>query len=263
MLLSLTLLFRAARGITTVPFAGRGVHAFFFRLLQGLGYEGIEALHKEQEKCFTVSPLFKCKESSNPCDFWFRITSLRKDLSRILLDLEGERVPPFVLRGIEFEPLEVIREQDKHPWAGTCSFEELYNNGLVWARAPKPDLLGFRFITPTAFRIVNSRLNMPLPYPRLVFQSLANKWNTFAPMPLWIDWSDFDRWITLARFSLNTKALAFGSFKQVGFVGECWFLVDPQAKSMLRQALYTLAQFAFYAGVGRKTTMGMGMVRPL
>ena len=40
-------------------------------------------------------------------------------------------------------------------------------------------------------------------------------------------------------------------------------MVDPRAKPMLRQALYTLAQFAFYAGVGRKTTMGMGMVRPL
>jgi CRISPR-associated endoribonuclease Cas6 len=111
--------------------------------------------------------------------------------------------------------------------------------------------------------MVNTRLNMPLPWPRLVFQSLANKWNAFAPMQLWINWADFDRQVTVARFDLKTKLLDFGGFRQVGFVGECWFLIDPEARVPLRHALYTLAQFAFYAGVGRKTTMGMGMVRPL
>ena len=154
----------------------------------------------------------------------------------------------------------VYHRQEEHPWAGHSSFEELYNNGIAIAQQGK-NTIGLQFVSPTAFRMVNSRLNMPLPLPHLVFRSLAEKWNAFSLLPLRINWQKFDRAVTIARHRLETQLLDFGRYAQVGFVGECLYLIDNRAGFQLLRTLQILAEFAFYAGAGRKTTMGMGQVR--
>ena len=54
--------------------------------------------------------------------------------------------------------------------------------------------------------------------------------------------------------------LRFRRSPQVGFVGQvtCGLMAENEAA---RCQLNALADFAFYAGVGMKTAMGMGMVR--
>ncbi len=123
------------------------------------------------------------------------------------------------------------------------------------------DTVGLRFYSPTAFRLGNSGLNLPLPLPEQVFQSLLQKWDRFAPVPLELNREELKHHLGVARHSLKTRMLDFGTYKQVGFIGNCWFLMDGKTGQPSRQVLHTLADFAFYAGVGRKTTMGMGQVR--
>lgn len=248
---------------------GKAAHAAFFGLLAKIDQGMATRLHNAFEKPFSISFSQEGSVSANPLHqpdqgYWLRITSLDGELSRLLLESATELSALGTLRlfGMKLEVAKVSCHPKEHPWAGQSTYEELYNNGVAMSRRKeKAYTIGLRFASPTAFRLVDSRLNMPLPWPRLVFQSLAEKWNAFSPIPLWLNWPAFDRQVSIAHHRLETQVLDFGRYRQVGFVGECWYLLDRSADLKLRQALHALADFAFYAGVGRKTTMGMGLVR--
>lgn len=272
MLTSIVLIIRPGEDCGLPPTLGNAVHGCFLNLIQGLEPALAVQLHDSKgEKLFTASllqgplstkaELLHLRKGDN---YWLRFTSLNLPLSLLLWELSAGSVGRIRLFDAEFQVAKVAKLPEEHPWAGQSSFEELYNNGVALARGGKDGhMIGLQFASPTAFRLVDSRLNMPLPWPHLVFQSLAKKWNAFSPIPLWIDWSAFDRLVTVARHRLETRMLDFSRYHQVGFVGECWYLIDRKASSRLVQALHTLADFAFYAGVGAKTTMGMGLTRPI
>jgi len=220
-------------------------------------------LHDSGEKPFSLSLICERKTCAGepPATYGLRIASLEEKLSSLLLRLDPNRIRSLRLARVEFEVVGIAREKGEHPWAGYSTYQELYNNGIARARKPGSRMIGLRFASPTAFRLVGSRLNMPLPWPRLVFQSLAQRWNAFSPIPIWVNWPEFDRSVTVGRCrGLDTAMLDFGHYKQVGFVGDCWFHIDKDARISTVQALNTLADFAFFSGVGRKTAMGMGLV---
>jgi len=106
---------------------------------------------------------------------------------------------------------------------------------------------------------------MVLPLPELVFDSLARQWNSLAPVPLQIDRQALrtytDQHVVIKRLeSLHTQMLHFAKAPQVGFVGRVSFGLMGD-NDIARLYLNMLADFAFYAGVGMKTTMGMGQCR--
>ncbi len=49
--------------------------------------------------------------------------------------------------------------------------------------------------------------------------------------------------------------------KSIGCVGTVSYKLLGEIEPLLIKQMNVLADFALYAGVGRKTTMGMGMVR--
>ena len=53
----------------------------------------------------------------------------------------------------------------------------------------------------------------------------------------------------------------YAGYRQLGFVGACEFLPHRGVPADVVRVLHLLAAFAFFAGVGYKTTMGMGQVR--
>jgi CRISPR-associated endoribonuclease Cas6 len=66
----------------------------------------------------------------------------------------------------------------------------------------------------------------------------------------------------IAQHELCTAMFQFPRHLQIGFVGRCRF-ATPIGDAERLQMLNALADFALYAGVGYKTTMGMGQVRRL
>jgi len=124
------------------------------------------------------------------------------------------------------------------------------------------------FVSPTPFSFGQKpwgKMVVPLPEPRLVFGSLLKVWSALAPSPLRMDEaalkSYIEKNVVIKRIDgLRTAMLRFPDAPQVGFVGRVTFrlMTDEDAA---RARLNTLADFAFYAGVGMKTAMGMGMVR--
>lgn len=105
---------------------------------------------------------------------------------------------------------------------------------------------------------------LPFPLPEQVFGSLLDKWNTFAPVALPDETRRFaDECLALCRYRLNTQPVAFkkGGL-EMGFVGQVRYAALNRDRYWL-SVLQTLADFAFYAGVGYQTTTSMGQVRRL
>ncbi len=138
------------------------------------------------------------------------------------------------------------------PWSSRASWEGLLHGDrrasgrLVWC-------------TPTAFR--QGDVDLPLPLPRLVFGGLLEKWNRFSPHPLAWEAGALERHLVVSEHRLVTRGFHDGRAVIPGFVGWTEFRLLRGAGEEERRAYSALVQFAFYAGVGRKTTHGMGLVR--
>jgi CRISPR-associated endoribonuclease Cas6 len=64
-------------------------------------------------------------------------------------------------------------------------------------------------------------------------------------------------------FNIQTEMIADSRSKFIGCVGKVNYRLFGDIEPEIIQQINTLADFAFYCGVGRKTPMGMGMLRRL
>jgi CRISPR-associated endoribonuclease Cas6 len=121
-----------------------------------------------------------------------------------------------------------------------------------------------RFVTPTYFSR-NGR-DVPLPDPVLVFRSLAQRWNAFAPASLTIN-DELSRALVsavlLSDASVDTVSVQVGRLAwQTGFVGDAEFGLTRTAAPGVAAVFAALSRFAAIAGVGAQTTHGFGEVSP-
>ena len=101
------------------------------------------------------------------------------------------------------------------------------------------------------------------PQPRWLWESWARKWNAFAPPPRQMDVrgvGDTAARGLVADYELRTVTLDYRKFPQKGFTGWARYDLRAATERGLRQ-LNALADFAFYAGTGYKTALGMGQTR--
>jgi len=118
----------------------------------------------------------------------------------------------------------------------------------------------FEFMTPTTFR--KGKCDWLMPDPKLIFKGLIRKWQTFSDLKIDIDLREvIENKVIVAGVWIGTKRIEFSGFGWVGgFTGSVILHLDTEEEKTLRW-LNTLARFAEFAGVGRKTTMGLGQVR--
>lgn len=147
-----------------------------------------------------------------------------------------------------------IASRQDGPWAGTVDWGK-------FGAGKSARTIQFHFCTPTAFR--QGDLDLPLPAPRLIFRGLLTRWNAFAPIPLPLDGETIDRSVALSSARIETRVFYDGRAHIPGFVGPVEFRILRRAPKEAVRALHALAEFAFYAGVGRKTTHGMGLVKKM
>ncbi|MEW6141530.1 MAG: CRISPR system precrRNA processing endoribonuclease RAMP protein Cas6 [Chloroflexota bacterium] len=141
------------------------------------------------------------------------------------------------------------------PLCGNSSFEDLMEKAAMERQ------ISLRFLSPTVFRSKGNR-NTLRPDARLIFNSYLTRWNAFSPVKLdsgWLTWCS--EYVRLDKYRLSTQKVDFGSYQETGLVGECTFSAPGDAPPEMLSALNALADFAWYAGTGAKTTMGMGQTR--
>jgi CRISPR-associated endoribonuclease Cas6 len=201
---------------------------------------------------------------------YLRIASVETTLSRCLTE---SLAPAWLgatvyLGGVPFRVRTVADHDGDHPQAGTLSYVALADKVKQY---PPPSGLDMRFLTPTTFRrspqldgpFGDDPYDVPLPLPELAFGGLLEMWNTFAPQPLPEDMDVFVRdCVVVSRYRLHTELVSFGSGRRGrvgGFVGECRFAIRCGDEAW-RQRVGFLAAFAPFAGVGWRTTVGLGQV---
>ena len=227
------------------------VHRYVLALIQARDPALSAALHRDaRHKPFTAALL----RSDNGHGACLRLTALDGPVAAQFDVLSDP--PPVTCDGRAFAFAGVSRS---HPLACRSDPGTLWRVSLHGPAVPPRVRL--RFVTPTAF---DSPTGL-FPLPALVCASLGRKWARQAD-PAWAPEASaveaLGAALRVVRHDLRTERVSLGRYHATGFTGECDLALLPGAPPVLARLLHLLAGFAFYAGVGLKTTMGMGQVRP-
>lgn len=288
---ALVLHLRAPRPLHVPRHLGRAIYSLGLNLIGRSNPLLASSLHDQQtEKPFAVSALM-CGDAPilgniTPSDpVWIRLVGLSADVVSALETyrvVESRRIAEGeeVAAELNYLAWRVIRvEWDQGRLPGLFSYRSLIERN----RSAQPTKhLTLRFRTATTFRSLG--VNSPLPRADQVFGSLLSRWITFTTLKLRDLPHDqvmafLQYHLFVSRFDARTELYVFkDGGKEVGFIGDVNFEIvrrsdalgrsSVEAERLIQQhyiwfarTVNLLADFAYYSGVGRKTTWGMGMVR--
>ena len=250
---------------------GRYLHSCFFTLMGNVSPELATKLHKSnQERPFTVSTLYPCKNIHFKPDkynqmitirkgekYWFRITGMTAEICDVINQICGNNKPMIRIDTVSFDIFQT--DQKKHSRAGSFKYEDIGN----FLNHPPPHTYSLQFISPTAFHSRNQ--NIVFPMPVLVFPRLLKRWNRFCPEKWQISedltHDQFEEWVMVSGYKLQTHSLDFGpKGRELTFSGYCEYKASRNAPFRVKQILHVLLRFSFFAGIGYGTPKGMGQV---
>ena len=248
---------------------GKHLHALFLTVVSSVDQKLGDRLHEQQkEKAFTLSPLqmsnsprrdralqWEHKQSipaGTAC--WWRISllddALFADLTPLWLNLNPSR--PWHLGPANLQITSILgTAQSPQPWANFCSYAQLYEQASDSTRQ-----LAFQVCTPATFR--QGKYDSALPTRECVFHSLLNRWNRYSGMMFS---ETLIEHLFPSFFDIRTELVSHPEGKWAGCVGAISYRILGDVDPVAMKQLNALSDFALYAGVGRKTPMGMGMIR--
>jgi CRISPR-associated endoribonuclease Cas6 len=255
---------------TSAPAAlGRAVHGWFLDRVREMDPSLAHRLHEgEGPRPFTASNLWGggrarggkvALDPQRPCHV--RLTGLTEEVSGAIeraLPEEGEML---ALAGIPLRVTGVATETERHPWAGRADYADLVQQYTLGSDR-RPRGVTLRFASPTLFR--SRGRDLPLPLPSLAFNGYLRKWNAFSPLALPEEARRYAEECTaLGRFKLRSHLVSFerrGKGAHVGFTGQVRFrfLVGD---GYWTRVMLLLAGYAFWAGTGYRTTVGLGQTQ--
>ncbi|MBZ0281018.1 MAG: CRISPR system precrRNA processing endoribonuclease RAMP protein Cas6 [Anaerolineae bacterium] len=257
-LASITLHLRPTHADTIPAQTGRAAQAWFLDSLRTLDSAVSAAVHdgSGQLKPFTArglhpAPTGELMNLSPRQSYSLRVTTLHTDLTHLALNML-----PIWRQGITLHDQLFAVE---HIEVASTTYADLLTRQPV---SPSRRL-AFAFLTPTAFKRTGD-LSIPLPLPEYVFGSLIDRWTRFAPAaPLH---NDMRAWVmahlSVDSHEIRTRRVSFERANKgvtVGFTGTVAYYAGNSELPFLAQ-LHALADYASYASIGAKTTVGLGQV---
>jgi len=243
---------------------GRAAHAAILAQIAAADAALAARLHGEPGiKPLTVSNVLGLEGHSGRAfvtpgrTYGLRVTVMSEALAAIARGWSAAAMSPLMLDGLAWCVEGITAEAAGHPWAGDESYEALAAGALRLAAPPTQWTL--EFCSPITFR--HGAINQPLPLPELVFGSLLDKWNMFAPLPLPAELHSTIATLMVSRFDLRSLVTPTkGGALQIGAVGRCAYCAPRGDQSWLA-GIDLVARFAFYSGVGAGTARGFGQTR--
>ncbi|MFZ4828698.1 MAG: CRISPR-associated endoribonuclease Cas6 [Phototrophicaceae bacterium] len=264
-LLSVVVNVRPRESTTVPPQLGRAVHAVFLQWVSNQDAALAKHWHDaEGIKPYTCSNLVGAgriqdnQRSVNPeTSYWFRITTLNADITQVMRQVIEHPPASVDLNGVVFDVEGMMT--NGHEWAGESSYQGLSAPWFM-AHDPAPRRVSLEFISPITFR--KDDMTMPLPLPSLVFGSLCDRWNAFSSVTIAPQLRIYaEQTVAIHHFELRSRQVepkpqnkVEGSVGSVGYFNTRY---DRYWASMIA----LLADFSFYAGAGRMTTIGLGQTR--
>jgi CRISPR-associated endoribonuclease Cas6 len=259
----------ATEPATAPAVLGRAVHAWFLDRVSKVDPDAAHRLHEaEGPRPFTVSNVWGTGRArrgqvrldpEKPC--WIRVTALTDEVETVLeqaLPPPGEELE---LKGATFAVQAVATETEEHPWAGRAAYVDLVQRYTL-SPGRHPRSVTLNFASPTLFR--SGGRDLPLPLPDLVFHGYLRKWNAFAPLELPDDARRYaEECVALSRYKLRSHLVSFersGKGAHVGFTGQVRFRFLT-GDAYWARVMLLLAGYAFWAGTGYRTTVGLGQTQ--
>lgn len=246
-------------------------HAAFLHLIDTVAPGLARALHENKRRQpFTVSPLLVAEHArvngrivlreGEGCSIRFTILEPKLFQSFQSAFINATPSAEIRLQDVPLSVEEILTTPHSDGWTGYITFAELREQ----ARLDRT--IALRFYSPTALSLGDTDAGKQfqlLPIPWCVFDSLCRKWNAFSETPLFEPkalhaWVEANVWVS--EYDVCTQILRFDRFTQKGFIGSVVYEIKSDDAEMVR-TINALADFALYAGVGYKTTWGMGQVR--
>jgi CRISPR-associated endoribonuclease Cas6 len=249
----------------TVPVAGYQIHGSFLDVVGQIDPSLSARLHDEPGyRPYTLSPLsggvimgeHVTLRKGRPCRL--RITLFDGGILLDALQTHFGTAESIVMHlgGIDFRLIKMHVTPGLIPprLAGSTDWQTLLT-------IPAQPTITMHFCTATAFSLGERQFCL-FPEPSLVWGSLLRTWNRYAPVRMHMEkqtiQESLDWHIAVTACKLQHDFLHFPTYVQKGFVGHCTYHLNSDQE--LAKHLTTLSAFAQYAGVGYKTTMGMGQV---
>jgi len=230
------------------------LHGFFFSLLPSNIADTLHKPSRYKPFCLWAPKIFRFLKDNRP----FETNSV---LTITISFLKDEFFSPFLFKLTEnrkklfLGPYKVSLLQEP----GSLIKNDEYTTFDDFLNIKAKTYLYFQAITPISFK--KGKIDYPLPDPKIFFKSLINKWNYFSPFRIEVDLRkvlEEKLCIVYSKIRTYKIKLSLGS-AVTGFKGKVVFygkgLTDEELKW-----LNILGYFSRFAGVGRKTTMGLGMV---
>jgi CRISPR-associated endoribonuclease Cas6 len=223
-----------------------------------------QEIHDRQDyQPFTVSSLhgpFPGRQLNQEGAYQLRLTGLNQAVTTLLLTAAAlgnslGKGAEIELDHLVFRVEDLTWEAEKNRQCGQTMYQELAA-ALLLDSQPAPRHVSFNFLSPTVFKS-NGKL-LPLPLPEMVIGSLLERWNAYASIAFSPDTRRYAaECLGIGRFELRSRVASVAGGLYSGFVGRVTFTSLNYDRYWM-SLIHTLAKFAFYAGVGAKTTMGLG-----
>ena len=129
-------------------------------------------------------------------------------------------------------------------------------------RTAPPRSVTLQFVSPTTFK--SEGRHVPVPLPHLVFGSLLEKWNAFAPVAFPPELRRYaNECLALSSYQLRSSGVTLkeGGLR-MGAVGRARY-VSTSFDRYWMSLINLLADFALFAGLGAGTGMGLGQCRKM
>jgi CRISPR-associated endoribonuclease Cas6 len=234
------------------PTLSRALHALVIRWLAVANPSLAEAIHASQNSPLTISGLLGNRRQGGVQVgdyFYFRITLLDGSLIEPLIKgFEKSETQSIVIADFPFVLRNMYALPGTHQLAGADDYALLSNPPQVL------NDIELNFLSPTSFK--QNRDVQTFPLPELVFSSLHRRWNIFAPEQYHFPTCEWNA--VVSAYELKTYALKMEGGAEVGAQGWVRYRFGDMETARIATIL---ANFAFFAGVGRKTAMGMGQTQ--
>lgn len=253
---------------------GRAAHALLLNTVRRYDEKLAQTLHEEQgPRPFTASTLmgrFPAGSLDPGRSYTLRLTAIQPELVEILLRAAMPGGPLSVGATIEldYHPFRILALQPnpqsalpdaQSPWSALVSYQALSAPYLLAKVAP-PRRISLQFTSPTSFK--SGGMHLPLPLPELVFNSLLERWNAYAPVVFPPEARRYAaECLAVSRFKLSSRATPVKSGgMRLGAVGEVAYISLNYDRYWM-SLMTVLAEFALFSGVGAGVSMGLGQCR--
>lgn len=245
---------------------GRAVHAAALQAIAARSPKLADELHDASApRPFTVSNLQGRFNQGSPIPgetYRIRLTGLTAPVAAALQEAAapGGLLAPGATLQLDYLPFNVqaVNTAD-NPWAASARYADILQ-ACSLSSQPPDRRLRLQFASPTCFH--KDEKTMPLPLPDLVFGSLLQRWNAFAPLTLPEDTRRYAaECLALSNFRLASRLAGMKEDSlRVGCTGSVTYTSLNPDRYWLG-LMHSLAAFAIFSGVGVGTAQGLGQCR--